>query len=45
MERTKTTSWDDPQRNKRDAIASISRLEYLKALKVALSIKKAEPFS
>jgi uncharacterized protein (TIGR00369 family) len=33
MERTKTISWDDPQRNKRDAIASISGLDYLKAIK------------
>ena len=33
MKRTKTISWDDPQRNKRDAIASISGLDYLKAIK------------
>jgi uncharacterized protein (TIGR00369 family) len=33
MERTKTISWGDPQINKRDAIASISGLDYLKAIK------------
>lgn len=33
MERTKTISWCDPQRNKRDAVASISGLDYLKAIK------------
>lgn len=33
MERTKTISWDDPQRNKRDAVTSISGLDYLKAIK------------
>jgi uncharacterized protein (TIGR00369 family) len=33
MERTKTISWADPQRNKRDAVTSISGLDYLKAIK------------
>jgi uncharacterized protein (TIGR00369 family) len=33
MERTKTISWDAPQKNKRDAVASISGLDYLKAIK------------
>ena len=33
MERTKTISWGDPQINKRDAIASLSGLEYLNAIK------------
>ena len=33
MERTKTISWDDPHRNKRDAATSISGLDYLKAIK------------
>jgi uncharacterized protein (TIGR00369 family) len=33
MERTKTISWDDPKKNKRDAVASISGLDYLKAIK------------
>lgn len=33
MERTKTTSWGDPETNKRDAAASISGLDYLKAIK------------
>ena len=33
MERTKTISWSDPQRNKRDAVSSISGLDYLKAIK------------
>jgi uncharacterized protein (TIGR00369 family) len=33
MERTKTICWHDPQKNKRDAIASISGLDYLKAIK------------
>jgi len=33
MKRTKTISWDDPQRNKRDAVSSISGLDYLKAIK------------
>jgi acyl-coenzyme A thioesterase PaaI-like protein len=33
MERTKTISWDDPQRNKRDAAVSISGLDYLRAIK------------
>ena len=33
MERHKTISWDDPQNNKRDAVASISGLDYLRAIK------------
>ena len=33
MERTKTISWGDPETNKRDAAASISGLDYLKAIK------------
>lgn len=33
MERTKTISWDDPQKNKRNAVSSISGLDYLKAIK------------
>jgi uncharacterized protein (TIGR00369 family) len=33
MERTKTISWDDPQKNKRNAVTSISGLDYLKAIK------------
>lgn len=33
MERTKTISWGDPQKNKRDAVSSISGLDYLKAIK------------
>lgn len=33
MERTKTISWDDPQTSKRDAIALISGLDYLTAIK------------
>ena len=33
MERTKTISWDDPQKNKRAAKTSISGLEYLRAVK------------
>jgi uncharacterized protein (TIGR00369 family) len=33
MERKRTIFWDDPQINKRDAVASISGLDYLKAIK------------
>ena len=33
MERTKTISWGDPETNKRDAAASISGLDYLRAIK------------
>lgn len=33
MERTKTISWGDPQKNKRDAVTSIPGLDYLKAIK------------
>lgn len=33
MERTKTIFWGDPQSNKRDAVSSISGLDYLKAIK------------
>ena len=33
MERTKTISWDDPEKNKRAAITSISGIEYLRAVK------------
>ena len=33
MERTKTISWGDPQINKRDAVTSISGLDYLRAIK------------
>ncbi|MCP4373275.1 MAG: PaaI family thioesterase [Deltaproteobacteria bacterium] len=33
MERTKTISWGDPQINKRDAVVSISGLDYLNAIK------------
>jgi len=33
MERTKTISWGDPKKNKRDAVVSISGLDYLKAIK------------
>ena len=32
-EKTKTISWGDPKINKRDAAASISGLDYLKAIK------------
>lgn len=33
MERTKAISWGDPQKNRRDAISSISGLDYLKSIK------------
>lgn len=33
MKRTKTICWDDPQNSKRDAVAAISGLDYLKAIK------------
>ena len=33
MERTKAISWDNPEKNKRDAVTSISGLDYLKAIK------------
>jgi uncharacterized protein (TIGR00369 family) len=33
MERTKTISWADPQKNRRDAVISISGIDYLKAIK------------
>jgi len=33
MERTKTISWGDPEINKRDAVASISGLDYLREIK------------
>jgi len=33
MERTKIISWEDPEINKRDAVASISGIDYLKAIK------------
>ncbi len=33
MERTKTISWDDPGKNKRSVINSISGLEYLSGIK------------
>lgn len=33
MERKRTIFWDDPKINKRDAAASISGLDYLKAIK------------
>lgn len=33
MERKRIISWDDPQINKREAIASISGLDYLKSIK------------
>lgn len=33
LERKKTISWADPEVNKRDAIASLSGLDYLKAIK------------
>jgi uncharacterized protein (TIGR00369 family) len=33
MKKTKTITWDDPQNNKRGAVASISGLDYLKAIK------------
>jgi uncharacterized protein (TIGR00369 family) len=33
MERRRTIIWDDPQINKREAAASISGLDYLKAIK------------
>ena len=33
MERTKTISWGDPEKNKRDAVAAISGLNYLQAIK------------
>lgn len=33
MKRTRTISWGDPQNSKRDAVASISGLDYLKAIK------------
>jgi uncharacterized protein (TIGR00369 family) len=32
MERTKTITWDDPQKNKRDGAASLSGLDYLKSI-------------
>ena len=33
MERKRTIVWDDPQINKRDAMSSISGLDYLKAIR------------
>jgi uncharacterized protein (TIGR00369 family) len=36
MERTKTISWDDPQKNKRAAVASLSGLDYLKAIRESI---------
>lgn len=33
MQRERTISWADPQRSKRDAMASISGLEYLRAIR------------
>lgn len=33
MERTKTIFWGDPEKNKRDAIVSVSGLYYLRAIK------------
>jgi uncharacterized protein (TIGR00369 family) len=33
VERKRTIFWDDPEINKRDAVASISGLDYLKAIK------------
>jgi uncharacterized protein (TIGR00369 family) len=33
MERQKTIYWDDPEINKRDAVSSISGLDYLKAIR------------
>ena len=33
MERKRTIFWDDPQINQRDAVASVSGLDYLKAIK------------
>ena len=33
MERKRTIFWGDPEINKRDAVASISGLDYLKAIK------------
>lgn len=33
MERTRTISWGDPQISKRNAVTSISGLDYLKAIK------------
>ena len=33
MERNRTISWEDPQQSKRDAVASISGLDYLRAIK------------
>ena len=33
MERKKTIIWDDPETSKRDAVSSVSGLEYLKAIK------------
>ena len=33
MKRTKAICWDDPQKSKRDALATISGLDYLKAIK------------
>jgi uncharacterized protein (TIGR00369 family) len=32
MERSRTIVWDDPQINKRDALSSVSGLDYLKAI-------------
>jgi uncharacterized protein (TIGR00369 family) len=32
MKRAKTITWDDPQNNKRETIATISGLDYLKAI-------------
>jgi uncharacterized protein (TIGR00369 family) len=33
LKRTKTISWDDPQKSKRDALSAVSGLDYLKAIK------------